>query len=76
MFGQTNLPAGVVTTTDTSAVTGEFTAITILADAIFSTFTERNATGAMTSITIPAGVTIFGSITAYTLTSGKVRAYK
>lgn len=77
MFGQTNVAAGVVTTTDTTATTGPFVAITVLADATFSAFTETNGSGnAMTGFVVPAGVTIFGQITAYTLTSGKVRAYK
>ena len=67
---------GVVTETGTTAVTGDFYAIQILADAVFSTFTERNGSGdAMTGFTISAGQTLFGSITAFTLTSGKVRAY-
>jgi len=68
--------AGVVVETGTTAVTGSFSSITILADAVFSAFTETDATGdAMTGFTIPAGVTLFGKITAFTLTSGKVRAY-
>lgn len=68
--------AGVTVTTNTSAVTGRFTAIQVLEDATFSAFTETGATGqAMTGFVVPAGVTLFGRITAYTLTSGKVRAY-
>lgn len=76
MFGQDNVPSGVVTTSNTDAITGPFVAITVLADATFSTFTEVNGSGAMTGFVVPAGVTIFGQITAYTLTSGTVRAYK
>lgn len=68
--------SAVKVTTNTTPVTGYFTIIQILEDAIFSTFTEENVTGqAMTGFTIPAGVTLFGTVTAYTLTSGKVRAY-
>lgn len=68
--------AGVTVTTNTAAVTGTFTAITVLEDANFSAFTETGATGqAMTGFTIPAGTTLFGRITGYTLASGKVRAY-
>ena len=67
---------GVTVTTNNTAVTGSFTAIQVLEDATFSVFTETGATGqAMTGFTVPAGVTLFGRITAYTLTSGKVRAY-
>lgn len=68
--------AGVTVTTNTSPVTGSFTAIQVLEDATFSAFLELGATGqAMTGFVIPAGVTLFGRITAYTLASGKVRAY-
>lgn len=68
--------AGVVVTTNTSAVTGTFSSIQILEDATFSVFTESGASGqAMTGFSIPAGTVLFGRITAYTLTSGKVRAY-
>ena len=68
--------AGVTVTTNTSAVTGSFTAIQVLEDATFSLFTETGATGQdMTGFVVPAGVTLFGRITAYTLASGKVRAY-
>lgn len=66
---------GARTVTNTTAQTGYFTSITILEDANFSAFTEENATGTMTGFTVPAGVTLFGVITAFTLASGKVRAY-
>ena len=69
--------AGVCVTTNTTAVTGTtYTAIQVLEDATFTALTETGATGqAMTGFVVPAGVTLFGRITAYTLTSGKVRAY-
>ena len=67
---------GVVITANTVAVVGSFTSIQVLADAVFSAFVETGATGVMTGFTIPAGVTLFGLITGYTLTSGTVRAYK
>lgn len=68
---------GVTVTTNTTAVTGgNFRAITMLADTVFSVLTETGVTGqSMTSITLPAGLTIFGNFTAYTLASGAVRAY-
>ena len=62
-------------TTDTVAVTGSFVAITVLADAVFTSLTRANTTGTLGSITIPAGVTIFGAITGYQLASGAVIAY-
>lgn len=67
---------GVVVTTNTTPVSGAFTSISVIEDAVFSAFTEQNSSGgSMTGFVIPAGVTIFGRITGYTLSSGKVRAY-
>ena len=70
---------GVVVETGTDAITGKFYAIQVLADATFSTFTENGSSGdVMTGFAIPAGTVIYNGlgITAFTLTSGKVRAYK
>lgn len=68
---------GVVVTTNTSAVTGVFCAIQVIEDANFSAFVETDSAGqAMTGFAIPAGVTLYGNITGYTLASGKVRAYR
>ncbi len=68
--------AGVMVTTNTSPVSGQFTIIQVLEDANFSAFSEAGASGqAMTGFVIPAGVAIFGRITGYTLASGKVRAH-
>lgn len=72
-----NGQAGVNVQTDTSQATGPFVAVTILATANFSQWTETDAAGdAMTGFDIPAGVTLFGKITSFTLATGKVRAYK
>ena len=69
-FGQ----QGIVTETGTTAVTGNFRAIQVLADATFTTFTESGAGGdAMTGFSIPAGTVLYGRITAFTLSAGKVR---
>lgn len=70
-----NGSASATITTNTAAVTGNFTAITVLNDAVFSSLVRDNTIGSIGSITIPAGVTIFGSITSYQLTSGAVIAY-
>jgi len=70
---------GVVVETGTTAVTGKFYAIQVLTDTVFSLLTENSKSGdAMTGFTIPAGTTIINGlgITAFTLTSGRVRAYK
>lgn len=67
---------GAVTTIDTVAVTGQFYAIQILEDANFSAFVAVGDSGSMTGFVVQAGMIIFGRVTAYTLASGKVRAYK
>lgn len=73
--------AGCHTETGTSTVVPPgsipyFTSITILADAVFATLTDQGEVGdGIGSATIPAGVTLFGRFTTFTLTSGKVRAY-
>lgn len=70
-----NGKTGALTVTSTAAQTGFFSSIQVFEDATFSVFTEDNATGSMTGFVVPAGMTIFGSIRAFTLVSGKVRAY-
>lgn len=69
--------SGAVVETGTTAITGDFYAIQILSAANFSLFTADGDSGdAMTGFSIAAGITIFGRIRAFTLTSGSVRAYK
>lgn len=66
---------GTINTANTTAVTGvEISCIQMVEDTVFSSFTEENATGSIAT-TWSAGSFIFGRITGYTLTSGKVRAY-
>jgi len=61
----------------TSAIVGEFGAIQALADSVFSLFTATDWDGDTTaSMPLPAGAVVFGQITAFTLTSGRVVAYK
>lgn len=67
---------GATVTTNTTAVTGRFSAIQVLEDATFSAFTEQADGQAMTGFSIPAGTVIAGNINGYTLSAGKVRAYK
>lgn len=66
---------GTRNTIDTVAVTGEFSAIQIIQDAVFTSLTEPGATGSLTGKILPAGLTLFGRFTGYQLTSGVVRAY-
>ena len=70
---------GTVVETGTTAVTGDFYAIQLLAATTFSAFTERGAEGdAMTGFEMAAGTVLLSGqgITAFTLSSGKVRAHK
>ena len=74
-----NAGNGVVVETGTTAVTGDFYCIQVLEAATFTTFTENGTTGdAMTGFSVAAGTQIFNGqgITAFTMSSGKVRAYK
>lgn len=62
-------------TANTAAISGSFRAIQIVNDAVFSLLTDTGSTGSLVGVTIPAGLILFGNFTAYTLTSGVVRAY-
>jgi hypothetical protein len=78
MYDATSLGQfGAEVITDTAARTSkDYSAITVLADATFSTLTGVSITGnAITGFAIPAGITLLGRFTAVTLTSGKVIAY-
>lgn len=60
----------------TTAVTGNFCAIQALAESVFALLTCAEWSGDSTAgLPLPAGVTIYGQFTAFTLTSGKVIAY-
>ena len=79
LSGNTGAANGVVTETGTTAVTGDFYAIQVLEAATFTTFTENASSGdAMTGFSVPAGTILYNGkgITAFTMSSGKVRAYK
>lgn len=68
---------GVVTETGTTAITGSFAQIHCLTATTFATLTENGAASdAMTGFAIPAGTILYGRFTAFTLTSGAVRAHK
>jgi len=64
--------------TTTGAVTGTWFAITCMSGTVFATLTELGVTrtGTIGSMLFPAGVTIYGAFTNFTLTSGSVRCYK
>lgn len=67
---------GTIVTT-TGAVTGTWCAITCLSGTVFATLTEFGFTrvGTIASAAFPAGCTIYGAFTNFTLTSGSVRCY-
>lgn len=68
---------GAVVETGTTAITGDFEAIQVIEAATFSTLTAPNWSGdALTSVSIPAGTILYGYFTAFTLSAGKVIAYK
>jgi len=66
---------GVDIITNTTAKTGSWISITILQDTVFAVLTEGSSTGSLVGLLLPAGLTLFGTFTAITLTSGAVRAY-
>jgi hypothetical protein len=67
---------GAVYVADTTQTNGSFGAIQAVADTVFSALVAGNWTGTTASLPLPAGATIFGNFTSFTLTSGKVVAYR
>jgi hypothetical protein len=69
-------PQGSTFVNSTNAQTGTWYAIQVIADAVFSAMTGNIGGDTFTGVTIPAGAILYGTFTAFTLTSGKVIAYK
>tara|TARA_Y100000004_G_scaffold189394_1_gene244922 strand:+ start:4356 stop:4631 length:276 start_codon:yes stop_codon:yes gene_type:complete len=75
---------GAVFLTDTDSASGGFCAVTVIADAVFGAttamadFTEgtKNLFGNTNTVTVPAGITIYGNFSVVALDSGQVLAYK
>jgi len=68
---------GAVYENGTTTVSGNFGAIQVLADATFSSLTATDWSGdSLANLAVPAGMTIFGGFTGFTLSSGRVVAYK
>lgn len=67
--------AGGVYLADTTPATGAYGAVTALEDAVVASMTAPDLGGTLTNVPIPAGVTIYGTINAITLASGKAIAY-
>jgi len=79
--------AGAIVETGTTAITGKsIVAFQCLDDTVFSALIPEDTVNGygvgsyngdtLASITIPAGMTIYGHWTAFTLASGKVIAYQ
>lgn len=78
--------AGAIVETGTTAITGKsIVAIQFIEDTVFTVLTPADTTNGygvgsyngdtLASITLPAGITIYGRWTAFTLASGKIIAY-
>ena len=60
-----------------STASTTYNAITMISDTYFTTLTDAGRDGtALTGVTIPKGITIFGEFTAITVDAGKCIAYK
>jgi hypothetical protein len=66
---------GVVYVTSATQTNGSFRAIQAVADTVFAALVARDWTGTTAGLALPAGTTIFGDFTSFTLTSGKVVAF-
>ncbi len=66
---------GAEVISDTAAHSGQWCAMTVLEDATLSALTSPSITGTLTGFALPAGITVYGSVTSVTLTSGKIIAY-
>jgi hypothetical protein len=62
--------------TGTGANSGSWFRIVALADTVIASLTAANVGGTLTSIPLSDGNSIQGEFTAFTLTSGKVWAYR
>ncbi len=68
---------GAVYESGTTAITGTFFHIYCITDTVFSLLTAPDLTGdTITGVTFAAGTPIYTRVTAFTLTSGSVFAYK
>ena len=66
---------GFTLITGTSANTAGYIAIQTITATVISAIAGTGVTGTWSGTTIPAGITIVGKISSFTLTSGAVIAY-
>lgn len=67
--------AGFQLVTATSLTTGPFVAVTTIAPTTFSSITGNGISGAWSTATIPAGITLPGPILSFQISSGQVVAF-
>ena len=69
--------SGAVVETGTTLVNGDFVAIEVLDTAVFASYTAPDLTGdTLVGVSLATGTVIRARFSAFTLTSGKVIAYK
>lgn len=61
--------------TSTAAQTGNFCALCVVSDSVFSSITGQGISGTWSGTTIPAGIVLPGTITGFQLVSGSVVAF-
>jgi len=67
--------AGFALVTATTLTTGPFVAITTVAPTTFTSITGNNITGAWSTASIPAGITLPGPIQSFQINTGQVVAF-
>lgn len=67
---------GATVETGTTAVTGTFAVIQFLEGGSFAALTSNYDGDTLVGVTMASGTIIYGRFTAFTLSSGKVIAYK
>lgn len=74
---------GSILISDTTAITGNFRTVQVIADATFTTLTSEMTKNGVSTLatgtdygTVSAGTTLYGKFTAITLATGKVILYK
>jgi len=67
--------SGFALVTATTLTTGPFVAITTIAPTTFTSITGNNITGAWSTASIPAGITLPGPIQSFQINTGQVVAF-
>lgn len=67
---------GAVVRTGTTPATGQFDALQCIEPTVLASITSNLSGDSLVGVTLPAGFVLYANITAFTLTSGKVIAYR